>query len=172
MDNYFVYTQSGNAESFFPEIYKEIHPLAVEAAHEFVKKGLSLTAEVISTIVNNIIKKSGMWDEDGEVNASPVPSPQGVASASSYNALGVSSASSPAPLGVAAIPFPVNFDAPASSHNLSGITPAPLSAPLNVSPLSSGVAAESYYYPRRRHYHHSRNSLRDLARILFLREIL
>jgi len=59
----------------YPEIYQIIYPIVVQAVDEMIRRGSRPTQESISAMVDNIIKNSGMWDEDEdmmEMEAIPV----------------------------------------------------------------------------------------------------
>lgn len=94
----------------YPEIYHEIYPMITDAVERLMAAGYEPTPEMINSMVDAIIKNSGMWYEDDDEESM-----------------------------VEAIP--VQFGS-------------------NRNP-----------YRRRRRGHHNRNSLRDIVRILLLREL-
>lgn len=96
-------------ENEYPEIYYEIYPLISEAAGKIVSSGYAPTNEMIGSMVDSIIKSSGMWYEDDDDDMEEA--------------------------------IPVQF----------------------------GFGSSPYRRSRRRH--HSRNTLRDIVRILLLREL-
>ena len=62
--------------NLYPEIYYDLNPLVVQAAEDIMASGITLTAEMLDTVVDNIIKNSGMWyeddDDDGDIEIMPV----------------------------------------------------------------------------------------------------
>lgn len=97
-------------ENEYPEIYQEVYPLIADAVDRLTSAGYEPTPEMINSMVDAIIKNSGMWYEDDDDD--PMTD---------------------------AMPVQFGF----------GGTP----------------------YRRRRRRHHNRNSLRDIVRILLLREL-
>ena len=106
-------SQMENMESLYPEIYQELYPAVLSAVNSLLQAGYTLTPELISSVVDNIIRNSGLWYEDEDNEYSDMESET--------------------------IPTQVGF----------GRSP----------------------YRRNRRKHHNRNSLRDIIRILLLREL-
>lgn len=52
-------------ENLYPEIYKELYPLVVSGVREMMRAG-RITIESIERVTDDIIIKSGLWDEDGD----------------------------------------------------------------------------------------------------------
>lgn len=105
MNSYYInsrQTPGIELESMFPDVYKELYPFVLEAVNDLTRRDYSVTPEMITAMVDNIIKASGLWDEDSD---------------------------------------------PVQSANMP-----------------------QFRRPRRRH--HNRNSLRDVLRILLLRELI
>lgn len=100
-----------SADSGYPEIYYEVYPLISEAVEKLIAAGYTPTPEMISSLVDAIIKNSGLWYEDDEEEM-----PEAV-------------------------------------------------------PAQLGFGFGSNPYRRRRRRHHNRNTLRDIVRILLLREL-
>ena len=94
-------TPADELEGLYPDVYQELYPFIMDAANNLMQRSGTPTAEMVSGAVDNIIKSSGLWDEDSDL--------------------------------------PVQ-------------------------------AMQFYRRPRRRH--HNRNTLRDITRILLLREFL
>ena len=103
--------QADMFENEYPEIYHDVYPLILEAANKLMAGGYTVTHDMIDSLVDTIIKNSGMWYEDDEDNSMMSD----------------------------AIPVQLGF----------GRTPL----------------------QRHRRRHHNRNTLRDIVRILFLREL-
>ena len=99
----------GQLENMYPDIYKEIYPIVAQAVDEMIRRGFTPTPDIISSITDQIIKQSGMWDEDDDMDPNET------------------------------VPVQFGFGRP---------------------PMRRG---------RRRH--HNRNTLRDVVRILLLREL-
>lgn len=57
---------SGQLNNLYPEIYNDIYPLVVQTANEIISNRYILSDDTMNTLVDNIIKMSGMWDEDEE----------------------------------------------------------------------------------------------------------
>lgn len=100
-------------EELYPEIYYDIYPQIIDAVNKMEAAGQTPTPEMIGSLVDSIIKSSGMWFEDED---------------------------------------DVVYD----------VSTATFAA----QPRFGGNS-----YLRRNRRHHSRNSLRDIVRILLLREI-
>ena len=96
-------------ENMYPEIYRHIHPMLVKAADDIRQGGYPLSDTVINTSVDNVIKMSGLWHEDDDLDP--------------------------------------GYDA--------------------AIPVSAGFGRRRF-----RRGFHNRNTLRDLGRILLLRELL
>jgi len=105
--------QMDELDNLYPEIYRELYPLVADAVDKMIAGGYNPTPDAIGTIVDNIIKNSGLWyeDEDGE-------------------RLDMSPEVVPVQFGFGRMPF-----------------------------------------RRRRRRHHNRDTLRDIIRILLLREL-
>jgi len=101
-----------NLENMYPEVYMQIHPFVVNAADDMRRSGRPITREMLDSAVDNIIRMSGMWDEDGELDEA------------------------------------VYDDQAVGRPGRPGRRP----------------------FRRRRPMHHNRNTLRDIARILLLRQ--
>lgn len=91
-------------EKMYPDIYITIYPLVIRAAEDMMNSGMPFTESRLNSVIDNVIRSSGMWDEDDDRQ----------------------------PMGV-----------------------VPASAP----------------FIRRGRGHHNRNTMRDLVRILLLREL-
>ena len=91
----------------FPEVYNRLHPLVASAADEMRRDRRPLTSNMLDDAVDDVVRRSGMWDEDDPAEAYPVQ---------------------------------------------AGFGRRPIGR------IGRG--------------HHNRNTLRDIARILFLRELL
>lgn len=100
-------------ENLYPEIYREVYPLVADAADKLIAEGYYPTPGAIGTIVDNIIKNSGLWYEDED-------------------------------------------------HNRFDMEP-------EVVPVQFGFGRMPFR--RRRRRHHNRDTLRDIIRILLLREL-
>lgn len=103
-------TMDNRMENEYPEIYHELYPMITDAVEKMMAAGYEPTSETINSMVDTIIKNSGMWYEDDDDDTM-----------------------------TEAIPVQVGF---------------------NNNP-----------YRRRRRRHHNRGSLRDIVRILLLREL-
>ena len=101
------YTNQPNLEDLYPEIYINLHPHVLESINEMRQKGWGPTRDRINFMVDDVVMRSGMWDED-EMDDPPL-------------------------------------DPPHSGH---------------------------HSHRRRRRGYHNRNTLRDLSRILILKELL
>lgn len=70
-NNYNVYKnnvrQPFDVEPLFPEVYKELYPFVVDAANIFIRSGRTLTRETLKITVDEIIKQTGLWDEDEDM---------------------------------------------------------------------------------------------------------
>lgn len=101
-------------DHLYPEIYREVFPLVVDAVEKMLNEGYTPTPDSIGAIVDNIIRNSGLWYEDEDDNQR------------GYDG--------------EAIPVQLGF-------------------------------GRSMPFQRRRRGHHNRNTLRDIIRILLLREL-
>lgn len=104
---------SDELEGLYPEIYREVYPLVVDAVSKMMADGYTPTPDTISAIVDNIIRNSGLWYEDEDDDRLGMNSEMAVQ------------------FGFGRMPF-----------------------------------------QRRRRRHHNRDTLRDIIRILLLRELL
>ena len=102
--------QMDELDNLYPEIYRELYPLVADAVDKMIAGGYNPTPDAIGTIVDNIIKNSGMWDEDEDID-----------------------------------------------QNIQAM------------PVQFGFGRQPFR--RRRRRHHNRNTLRDIIRILLLREL-
>lgn len=105
--------QMDELDNLYPEIYREVYPLVVDAVNKMIAGGYNPTPDDISAIVDNIIKNSGLWYEDEDTERFDMD-PEVV----------------PVQFGFGRMPF-----------------------------------------RRRRRRHHNRDTLRDIIRILLLREL-
>lgn len=105
--------QMDELDNLYPEIYREVYPLVVDAVNKMIAGGYNPTPDDISAIVDNIIKNSGLWYEDEDTE---------------------------------------RFDMDAE-----------------VVPVQFGFGRMPFR--RRRRRHHNRDTLRDIIRILLLREL-
>lgn len=55
-------------QNMYPEVYHDVYPLVAEAVNQLTAAGVTPTPEMLNSIVDNIIRNSGMWYEDEEEN--------------------------------------------------------------------------------------------------------
>lgn len=63
-NNYSMQMMPMPQDNLYPEIYNNLYPMVVEAAQDFRRRGFHPTSQMIDETVDNIIRNSGMWDED------------------------------------------------------------------------------------------------------------
>lgn len=51
-------------EELYPEIYQELYPFIIDGINELRRRGEGITPESINRMVDDIIIRSGLWDED------------------------------------------------------------------------------------------------------------
>lgn len=103
---------SAQMDNMYPEIYQELYPMVAQAVDDMMRRGYTPTPDMIASIVDQIIKRSGMWDEDDDMDDS-----------------------------------------------------------MEAIPAQLGFGGQSFRRGRGRRRHHNRNTLRDIVRILLLREL-
>ena len=106
-----------NLEAMYPEVFRQINPIAIRIAGDIRRSGNQLTEEMLDNYVDRAIQLSGMWDEDD------------------------------------------GFD-PIYSDSTSDSSVRPVMA-----------RHMSQRRSRSRRGHHNRNTLRDVTRLLILREL-
>ena len=100
-------------DGLYPEIYREIYPVITDAVNRMIAAGYTPSPDAIAGIVDNIIRNSGLWNEDEDND---------------------------------------DFD-----------------SDIEAIPVRFGFGRMPYR--RRRRRYHNRSTLRDIVRILFLREM-
>lgn len=62
----------GHPENMYPQIYHDVYPLVTDAVNRLMASGVMPTPEMINSIVDGIIRNSGMWYEDEDDSGDPL----------------------------------------------------------------------------------------------------